>query len=750
MVLVLRPLSWVNNMAGNPYDQFDGPSDSANLYDQFDSAKPPVSVSPPAPGQSWGDAIEQTPGNIIPSATSALENIGSAFAHPINTAKGLVGAATAGLRGEYNRNDPSHPVPIAPEDQQKLDAMKDHFINHYGSEDAFKHAVATDPVGVLMDASVILGPAAEGIEGAGVLGDVGSAIGATGRALNPVNAVAKGVSGAGKVMSKIPGAAKVGNAILNAPGNAAASLLGGITTGAGANSIRGAYQAGVAGGDAGKAFTDSMRGNTPWSQVVTDAKTALGNMRASRNAAYRSGMADISKDATILDFKPIDDALENANSINSYKGQDLSPNTTAVREDINSAVNNWKLLDPAEYHTPEGFDALKQKIGDIKDAQPFGSSQRTIASNAYNAVRKTIADQAPAYSDVMSDYSKASDQLDAMQKELSLGPKGNPNTALRKLQSVMRDNANTSWGQRADYANTLAENGAPNLMPSLAGQALSTVIPRGLAKYADLGMMGAAGLAHLPVGVATALASSPRLMGEAAYGLGAAGRKLAPLGRGVTRAAPGASQIGYEADVPQLTDQQQPAPLSDSTATLMHIAAPQGYAEGGRIHDELGKDADTEPTDAQIGAGNYKKAHVSLHGFNISIETPKGAARRGFGADGKMWENRHETSHYGYLKRTEGADSENIDCYIGPHHASKRIFVVNQIDPKTKKFDEHKIIFGARTPSEARKIYDGGFSDGSGPKRRWAVHETNPVSLKAWLSGKRTAKPFPSELAAAA
>lgn len=314
-------------------------------------------------------------------------------------------------------------------------------------------------------------------------------------------------------------------AALRAGGKAVTGALG-LSTGAGGASIRNAFQAGVAGGDRGRAFTDSMRGNTSWDQVVNDAKTAIGNMRATRNQAYRSGMADISKDATVLDFAPIDKAMADATAVKTFKGLDLSPKTADVRKEIAGTIDTWKTLDPAQFHTPEGMDALKQQLGDIKDAQPFNTPQRVVADNAYNAVRKTIADQAPTYNKVMSGYSQASTEIDALQKELSLGKKGNPNTALRKLQSVMRDNANTSWGKRAGYADTLAANGAPNLLPSLAGQALSTAIPRGLTKYADMaGVMGG-GAANLPATLAALPLASPRFVGEAAYGLGAAQRGI--------------------------------------------------------------------------------------------------------------------------------------------------------------------------------------------------------------------------------
>lgn len=346
-------------------------------------------------------------------------------------------------------------------------------------------------------------------------------------------------AGAGALTSNTSDAPLGEQVGLGAAGGAALPVLGagmrlagkaipmvlGQTTGAGAESVRNAFQAGAAGGDQGAAFLSNMRDPSKWGQVVIDAKQALGNMRVERGAAYRSGMTDISKDKSILSFDPIDAAMDKADSVKSFKGVDLSPKTADVRKELDDTISHWSGLDPAEYHTPEGFDALKQKIGDIKDAQPFGSPQRTIASDAYNAVRKTIADQAPTYDRVMRGYSQASDHLEAIQKELSLGPKGNPNTALRKLQSIMRDNANTSWGNRAQNAQTLTDAGAPNLLPSLAGQALSTAIPRGLAKYGDLALALGGGLTN-PGTLATLPLASPRFVGEAAYGLGAAGRGI--------------------------------------------------------------------------------------------------------------------------------------------------------------------------------------------------------------------------------
>lgn len=319
----------------------------------------------------------------------------------------------------------------------------------------------------------------------------------------------------------IPAALPALGGVARAGGKLASNALG-LTTGVGAKPIEQAFQAGAAGGDQATAFASNMRGDTPWSDVVAQAKTALGNMRAQKAADYRSGMADISKDSTVLSFDPLDKAMADAGKVKTFKGQDLSPSTADVRTEIQSKIDDWKKLDPAEYHTPEGFDALKQQIGDIKDSQPFGSPQRNVANTAYGAIRKTIADQAPGYDKVMSGYSQASDAVDAIQKELSLGPKGNPGTAMRKLQSVMRDNVNTSYGNRATYADALKGAGADTLMPSLAGKSMSSLLPRGLGRLLGgaevAGAVAAPGLVLKTGGLLAA--SSPRLVGEAALGLG--------------------------------------------------------------------------------------------------------------------------------------------------------------------------------------------------------------------------------------
>ena len=155
---------------------------------------------------------------------------------------------------------------------------------------------------------------------------------------------------------------------------------------------------------------------------------------------------------------------------------------------------------------------------------------------------------------------------------------------------------------------------------------------------------------------------------------------------------------------------------------------------------EAVKDIDVEPTEAQKKAGNYKKGHVKIQGFDITIENPKGAIRRGVDDNGKAWSTEMK-NHYGYFKNTEGKDGDHIDVFIGDNPNSKRIFVVDQVNPKTKEFDESKVMFGFDTEDEAKKAYLSNYSkDWKGFKD---ITYVDIDTFKEWLyDGAKQRKPF--------
>ncbi len=145
-----------------------------------------------------------------------------------------------------------------------------------------------------------------------------------------------------------------------------------------------------------------------------------------------------------------------------------------------------------------------------------------------------------------------------------------------------------------------------------------------------------------------------------------------------------------------------------------------------------------EPTEAQKESGNYRKGHVNIQGLDIAIENPKGSERSGTDANGEAW-SVTMPDHYGYVKRTEGADGDAVDVYIGPDPQAPTVFVVDQQDHETGKFDEHKAMIGYADEAAARDAYHAAFSDGKGPDRVGAVVPMAMDDFKAWLKGDTTA-----------
>lgn len=148
-----------------------------------------------------------------------------------------------------------------------------------------------------------------------------------------------------------------------------------------------------------------------------------------------------------------------------------------------------------------------------------------------------------------------------------------------------------------------------------------------------------------------------------------------------------------------------------------------------------------EPTEVQSLAGNYPKHHVRIHGLDVSVENPKGSVRKGIGADGEPWES-ILPAHYGYVRRTTGADGDHVDAFIGPNEESDLVFVIDQVDPVTGKFDEHKCLMGFDGKVQAEQTYVKAYSDGIGPERIGAI-TTIPISeFKKWLRHGDTTKPY--------
>lgn len=152
----------------------------------------------------------------------------------------------------------------------------------------------------------------------------------------------------------------------------------------------------------------------------------------------------------------------------------------------------------------------------------------------------------------------------------------------------------------------------------------------------------------------------------------------------------------------------------------------------------------TEPSDAQKAAGNYRKAHVKLGGLDIAIETPRGATRSGVDPDGQPW-SVTQPADYGYIKRSQGADGDQLDVYVGPEPQAQQVYVIDQRDANTGQFDELKVMMGFPSQDQAVQTYQAAFSDGRAGERMGAVTPMSMDQFRAWLKDGDTTKPVASQ-----
>jgi hypothetical protein len=484
-----------------------------------------IQSAPKEEGMSWWDVPVKAYANIIPSAQKFGQGLVEAAQHPVESAKGLMDIAAGTLRNVTPKHiadwiDKADKNPEAATHASSVaDMVGSFYKDRYGSSEGFKNALAYDPVGVMSDLSAVLSG------GSSLVGTAESALGKAGT-------VSKALETAGAYTNPI-------TAPLSVAGKAGKVILGGAT-GTGTEAISGAAKAGAQGD---QVFQEHLRGLAPMTDALDNAKYNLGLMRQAKNDAYRSGMIDISNDATQLKFDDVDKALGTLKNAASYKGQITNPTGYKLYEHLSDMVNDWKNLPADEYHTPEGFDALKQKIGDAVESIPYEQAKaRTMGNKVYNSVKQTINDQAKTYSDVMSDYAEASDQIDQIEKGLSLGNKASVDTAMRKLQSLTRNNVNTNYGSRLSLAQQLeAQPGAKPFLNALYGQALSSPTARGMAGTIESGS-ALAGLTN-PAYWATLPLQTPRLVGEGLYYGGRAAQGLQDRANMIGLTAPRANAL---------------------------------------------------------------------------------------------------------------------------------------------------------------------------------------------------------------
>lgn len=485
-------------------------------------------------------ALESVPGNAKEVAGSFWDMISS----PLQTAKGVGQMAGAIFAGHVDPETAAAVAQSSPENQtafaeaQKAsreatqpirDEMWNGIKDAYGSPEAVLNRLETKPVSMAMDVSSFMPGVA------------------------PINMAGRALGGAGRAVESV------------------ASHALGTVTGAGPDSVRAAGRAGLMGGN--EVFTGQLNRTRDINEPVTLARRALVREKRLANAEYRSSMEGVNADTSHLDFRPVVDNLSEAQrslyhggipddayavralnkaeaAVNARRLQPQPANvpnlghTQGLDEHLfppgPSPANNGAMLPvPSPQYTAQGFDRLKKSLGEIFASTREGTNARRLVGGVYNHVKDEIVRQRPEYARIMAVSQAGIQGTNEARAALSLGERASADTALRKLQSTMRDTVASNFGGRKVIGERLAEH-EPNLPYALAGQMLHSPIPRGLTGRA----VGIYEALHAPWLLPF---TSPRVVGTAAYGAGHAAR---PIRGAYNATAPAMSVMGgplYEA-----------------------------------------------------------------------------------------------------------------------------------------------------------------------------------------------------------
>lgn len=475
----------------------------------------------PEGGMPWSEVASRAIQNTPQSAYQYGADIVGAVSDPLNTLSTIgdigAGALREGARyalpeWAFNAIDSVGNQEAGERATAVATAVGRHYKDRFGSMEGFKQALAEDPVGVASDLSMpITGGSGVVAKAPGVVGKAGKVGQVVGRAMDLGNNAADLVKGAG----------------------IAARSGVGVWTGAGGDALREGFNAARAGGAKSAAFYDNMRGRVPVEDVVDQAKGGLDTIKEKRANTYKANIAGTKANKTRINFQPINDAFNNAIGSMVQDGMwtgDAA--STAMANKINKILDTWEKSPSA--HTPWGMDGLKKRLSALTKTMGPGvegdvANANRIATIVKQAVEDAIKQADPNYTKAMAEYAEPSKLIRELESALSLNDKASVDTALRKLQSIMRNNVNTNYGRRTTLGRELEQAGATTLMPSIAGQALSSFEPRGMARamaspaaaISSLGtLMNPALWPSLPAVAAGAVLSSPQLMGEAAGALG--------------------------------------------------------------------------------------------------------------------------------------------------------------------------------------------------------------------------------------
>jgi hypothetical protein len=450
----------------------------------------------------------------IPSSTIQLgRNIGQAVTSPKETLSGL-GGTLGGLLFQGLPEGVGNPETRARQTEMYNNA-KQYLGERFGGQENLLRTLQNDPVGLAADLSAVL------TGGGSALLKAQSAIGRTGGLVGNVGKYAKT---AGEYTNPITGVQYVAKESLP-------TIMAGVTRTSPESFITG-YEAGKEGGNALKSFRGAMTGKIPESDIVFNVKKGINIMGDNASNVYNTLKTGWANTGQRLNYDNILNGLDEVKSQFKVGGNANAPSKLLKLEqqklnELDSIVSEFRN---PRYHTAEGFDFMKQKIGKAMPSAEYSKEVRGAYTKVLDDVRNELSN-VQGYDSAMTNYSKTMSAINDIKQSLTSGQ--NVEGGIRKVLSLVKDAPTQEY--RLSIADTLKNATGIDIMPAVAGSSLKDLTSPYF-KNTMLGGGAATGIASfinpaytLPAlgGLAGAgIVTSPRLLGELSQLSGQAARYL--------------------------------------------------------------------------------------------------------------------------------------------------------------------------------------------------------------------------------
>lgn len=493
-----------------------------------------------APDMAISDVAKQAITNLPRSAGEFGHALAQPFLHPSETAEAMGKIGTGIYSKAKGALGVEQPAAQKAQDESAINAVVDFYKDRYGNLNNVKRAIAEDPVGVLADASSVLGVGGFALGRIpGAIGTMGEAVSTAGKLTDPVNIAMQAPKAVGKIATTA----------INAPAS--------IQSGSAFKSLQEAYNAGIA---KDPAFWDHYTGRASGTELVDKVQNSVDQMAKERSQNYIAGLKgeDAQKAAATLPYDLVDQSLadaktrafnldNNGNIINAK-----SPALEAAYNALEKNVNQFRSANIG--HTISDFNNMKITLRNQgKAAAGYDAEANKLVNDVANSAKQTIIDpkygKSENYAKVMDEYGNASDELSNVRAALLSGR--TPDTKLNKILKTYKAEG------RQDLMDAVYKRD-PSLASSIAGYDLAGWMPTGFrGNVVSSILYGGAGLANPalwthPIHLA---ASSPKLMGGLNYTAG----RLGAVPGNIYSIAPYAAEASRAGQAEELVNRPQRA-----------------------------------------------------------------------------------------------------------------------------------------------------------------------------------------------